>query len=176
MVAEGLKKARFGCQIGSCLGECCVDGESGGPLTEAEARWIESNRDEILPQMDGASKAQVLRDGLVSGKKTQLYTPLLGRGGPCVYSQRDAKGVSICLFEKQFLSSKLEFQKPLSCHLYPLIYKETRFYKSLNYERRGSCLSSWHQGELLVKFAEKALVRQFGLSFTRELLSIVEQA
>jgi hypothetical protein len=173
MVAEGLKKACFGCQLGKCLGQCCVEGENGGPLILDEARWIEEHKSELLPEMTEVAQSQVLQDGMVFKNGRQVYTPLLGEGAPCVYALRDSGGKSECLFEKLFSQGQIEFQKPLSCHLYPLIYKETCHYKTLSYERRNLCLSSWGQGVLLVKFAEKALTRQFGESFTQELLEIV---
>ncbi|MBT3786655.1 DUF3109 family protein [bacterium] len=176
MIAEGLRVARFACRVSECKGACCVEGEQGGPLSLKEARWIEENIEEFLPKMDPQSRTQVRLKGAVDKSEKGGgggHTPLLGEGGPCVYLVHDKQGVGHCLFEKSYADGKSSFRKPVSCQLYPLIFKETRFYKVLTYERRGVCLSSWNRGPLLLEFEKEALLRKFGESFTKKLLEEV---
>jgi len=176
MIAEGLKVARFACKLGQCKGACCVEGEQGGPLTVEESHWIQKNIKSVLPYMKSECRDLVEKRGPVHRSESVDHTPLNGTGGPCIYLVQDESGTGRCLFEKLGSEGIIDFSKPISCHLYPLLYKETRYYKMLSYERRGVCLSSWNQGPLLIEFEKEALIRKFGPEFTQRLIQSVQQA
>lgn len=170
MIAEGLLRARFRCDIGNCKGACCVEGEQGGPLTAEEAQWIRENTHDFIEYLDEVCQSLIREKGAVDNTTLTPHTPLNGEGGPCVYLIKDQNGLGRCIFEKLHTEGKIPFQKPVSCHLYPIIFKQTRFYKMLSYERRDVCSSSWNRGSLLVEFERDALERKFGKSFTERLI------
>ena len=47
LVSDDVADARFGCNLGACLGGCCVEGDSGAPLAEEERAELEA----VLPEV-----------------------------------------------------------------------------------------------------------------------------
>ena len=41
LISEDVFEAMFACDLSKCKGACCVEGESGAPLTEDELEKIE---------------------------------------------------------------------------------------------------------------------------------------
>lgn len=162
LIADAIRTARFGCRLQICLGKCCEEGESGAPLTEMEAITIETLRPQILPYLDERRQAMV-KEASVVRESGRPHTPLDGDGGPCVYLVPGDNGVKTCSIEMLYRSGKTGFQKPVSCHLFPLIYGETPFYRTLSLQTRLSCVSGYgNEQPHLVEFLRQPLIRQFG--------------
>ena len=42
IVSEDILEKEFVCNLSACKGACCVDGDAGAPLSEAETKILES--------------------------------------------------------------------------------------------------------------------------------------
>ena len=47
VVSEDLISEDFVCNISSCKGNCCVEGEAGAPLNEKEVLYLQKNYSKI---------------------------------------------------------------------------------------------------------------------------------
>ncbi|PCJ18768.1 MAG: hypothetical protein COB02_10060 [Candidatus Cloacimonadota bacterium] len=170
MVSEGLKTLKFGCNLEKCKGLCCVDGDLGGPVTKDEQDWIKNNKDSFYEHLSEDAKAVVDRDGLIYKDNDGAYTPLLEEAGACVYLTEDIDGIQKCIFERLYFERKIDFRKPLSCHLFPLLVSENHYSKVLSFEKRATCNGCFTKdSKLMVKFEQEALTRQFGQDWVKKL-------
>ena len=47
----------FCCDLDACKGQCCVEGDSGAPLTLDEVGQLESVLDDVWPQLSAKAQA-----------------------------------------------------------------------------------------------------------------------
>ena len=59
-----------------------------------------------------------------------LVTPLVN-GGECAYVIFDEKGITKCGIEKAYEDGVVDWQKPISCHLYPIRVTEYRNFSAI---------------------------------------------
>lgn len=178
IVSSDLLTERFLCDLSSCRGICCVEGNAGAPLEEDEVSTLgqefDAYRDFMTPEGLSTVEQQgfAVRDG-----DGDLVTPLVG-DAECAYSfSRD--GVTLCAIEQAWAAGATPFRKPISCHLYPI--RVTRFGDGslgLNYHRWAVCDGARKLGAArgvpVYKMLREAIVRRFGVSFF-EALEIAEE-
>ena len=84
------------------------------------------------------------------------------------------KGIAKCSIEKAYLDGKIDFKKPISCHLFPVRIKEYRGFHALNYEQIKICKPACECGSKLkiplYSFLKEALIRKYGEKWYKELL------
>jgi hypothetical protein len=104
--------------------------------------------------------------------KKEWVTPLV-KGRECAYTVFD-NGVAKCGIEKAWLDGKIDFQKPVSCHLYPIrINRMKSGVDSVNYDRWSICKAACKLGESLkvpvYRFLKSSLVRKYGAAWYEQL-------
>ena len=118
----------FICDLEKCLGACCIEGDAGAPVSEEECRKLKEILpviwDDLLPE----AKAVIERQGVAYvDEEGDLVTSIVN-GKDCVFTCYGKNGMCQCAVEKAFREGKIDFYKPVSCHLYPVRLKE---YKEL---------------------------------------------
>jgi hypothetical protein len=97
----------------------------------------------------------------------EYKTPLVDNG-PCAYVTYQ-EGVALCGIESAFRDGKLDWPKPVSCHLYPIRIQDVGGYDALNYEKWNICSPACKQGKAahmpVFRFVKDALIRKYGTSF-----------
>jgi hypothetical protein len=179
IVGTELLEEDFLCNLDSCKGHCCVEGESGAPLDEGEEKEIEEYYPKFKKHLREESIKEIEKTGfsVIDKRDGELVTPLL-KGKECVYTIFE-HGIAKCGIEKEFLRGKIPFRKPISCHLYPIrIKKMGDDMEALNYHFWDVCDPARKYGcKKKVKayvFLEDALVRRYGREWYDELLETVE--
>ncbi|MCF8225658.1 MAG: DUF3109 family protein [Bacteroidales bacterium] len=162
----------FVCHLEKCRGMCCVYGDSGAPLTEEETKILEEQFDMISPFLRPEGVDAILSKGAWEfDADGDRVTPLMGHDD-CAYSVID-NGIARCGIENAFQSGKIDFQKPLSCHLYPVRISRIGNNIALNYHKWDVCkpaLSLGREYDLPVfRFLKEAIARAFGNEFYEEL-------
>ena len=75
--------------------------------------------------------------------------------------------------EKAYNKGVINFQKPISCHLYPVRINEYDQITAINYHSWSICSDACKLGKSLkipiYKFVKKALIRKFGISWFNSL-------
>lgn len=162
-------KEYFSCNLSHCRGACCVEGNSGAPLEEDEVDILEAEYEAYKPYMKPEGVAAVEEQGfMVVDTDGEYTTPLIG-DAECAYSFEE-DGITFCAIERAYREGKTSFQKPVSCHLYPI--RVARFRNGsygLNYHRwdicRGARECGQHTGVPVYKALKEPLIRRFGEEF-----------
>ncbi len=176
LVSDELIKEQFACALDKCQGACCEEGDYGAPLEEQEVDIIKGLLSEILPFLDEKSKKVISEEGYhVYNEETDNIETTLVDGGPCVFMGREKSGISYCAIEKAYYAGKIDYKKPISCHLYPIRVSknETIGFEALNYDRwdicSAACTKGKKEGIRIYEFAKEAIIRKYGVDFYQEL-------
>ena len=169
----------FCCDLESCLGQCCIDGDAGAPITAEEEKIIK----EILPMIWNEllpRAQQVIEEKGISyrDQEGELVTQILD-GSNCVFSCYTPGGKCICAIEKAYREGRINFMKPISCALYPLRLKTlSNGNVAVNYHRWKICKSAEVLGRAkgirVYEFLKEPLIRRFGPKWYDELVANCE--
>lgn len=173
LVSLDLVEEYFVCDLDRCLGECCVEGDAGAPLTEEEFEKLENHREEILPLLTPAGRRVVEEQG--SGyydPDGDLVTSIVD-GRDCAFTTYGPGGVCLCALEKAFREGVLPDLKPMSCRLYPVRLKEYAGFTAVNFHHWKICRGAKICGKLkevrAYEFLRGPLERRFGKEWWEEL-------
>lgn len=172
LVSDEIIKEQFVCDLTSCKGACCVDGDAGAPLNKDELDKINEVYDKVLPYLNEESIKELNRQGrYVYDKEFGWVTPTIN-SKICVYGITDEKGIVKCGIEQAYRDGKVKWKKPISCHLFPVITKKSRHSDTeyVNYEpREDNCKAACSLGKKLkvpvYVFLKEPLIRKFGQKF-----------
>jgi hypothetical protein len=172
LISDDLKSVYFCCDLQQCKGACCVEGDAGAPLEDEEVSLLEDHIDDIKPFMVTGGIKEVERTGVFDyDAAANLVTPLVN-GRECAFAYLET-GIARCAIEKAFEEKKITFQKPISCHLYPVRLSPLKENEAVNYHKWHICSKAIEKGEKekipLYRFLESALTRKFGPSWFRQL-------
>ncbi|MEP7277464.1 MAG: DUF3109 family protein [Bacteroidota bacterium] len=177
LISDDVISCQFVCDLNKCKGGCCEDGDAGAPLSKQELEEVKKAYERVKPYMTKEGIETIEKNGLYQyDREFGWVTPSVG-GKICAYGYRDKKGIILCAFEQAFNEGKIQWKKPISCHLYPIKIKKSSEYEMVNYEPRETmCSPACALGEKLkvpaYVFLKNALVRKYGEDFYR----LLEQA
>jgi len=162
----------FLCNLSECKGACCVDGDSGAPLTEEEAVEIETYYPDFKRYIPKWNKLEIEKQGTsLTDKDGDLVTPLMNNK-ECVYTFTDEDGVTKCAIEKAYLKGEIPFRKPVSCHLFPIRITEYSDFDAVNYQELAICKPGRECGAKnklpLYQFLKEPLIRKYGEEWYKE--------
>lgn len=84
----------------------------------------------------------------------------------CVFTCYDAQGRCQCAIEKAYLEKRIDWIKPISCHLYPIRIDRHPTFDAVNYHRWRICHAAeafGSQNNLRVyQFLKEPLIRKYG--------------
>lgn len=164
---------KFVCDLNACKGACCVEGDTGAPLKKEEVKLISEQLDEIIPYMTNEGIEVVKKNGVSYLDEDGEQVTSLIKGKDCAFVFKDELGIVKCAIEKAYLEKKIKFNKPISCHLYPIRVKKFGEYTALNYDQWKICAPACTCGDKLnvtvFKFLRTPIIRAFGSDFYKEL-------
>jgi hypothetical protein len=172
LISDEVIEEQFVCDLNKCKGACCEDGDAGAPLTDTELDELVNHYDVIASYMTDEGKAVVEKDGKYTyDKEFGWVTPTI-ESKVCVYGMTDAKGIVKCGIEQAYNDGKVNWKKPISCHLFPIRVKlsKNKVTEYVNYEpREDLCSAACTLGKKLkvpvYVFLKDALVRKYGTEF-----------
>lgn len=158
LISEDVVSEFFCCNYEECKGQCCISGDSGAPLDEAEINDLERSYDTFSSEMSDKGRAVVAEKGFFDiDIEGDIVTPVVPETQECVYTHFDSQGNCLCAIEKCHLAGKCDFYKPMSCRLYPIrITNLTGGGKALNVHHWDICKGAFEKGK-----KEKIRVYQF---------------
>ncbi|MEQ9188566.1 MAG: DUF3109 family protein [Cryomorphaceae bacterium] len=156
----------FVCDLKACKGACCVEGDAGAPLTDEEIDTIEKAYEGVKAFLRPEGVKAIEEQGTsIQDEDGDWVTPLI-EGKECAFTLFDEKGTAMCGIETAWKAGATEFQKPVSCHLYPIRTKRFKEFEAVNYERWSICSPACSLGKELktpvYRFAKDALIRKYG--------------
>jgi Protein of unknown function (DUF3109) len=181
LVSDDIVEEQFVCNLNACKGACCWEGDYGAPLEVAELPVLEDIYESVKPFLTPAGIAAIEAQGKhVWFEPAQEHTTPLIDGGACAYMTHDALGIAKCGIEMAWKAGATHFQKPISCHLYPIRIEKFESFDSeaLNYDRWEICSAACENGKTLkvpvYVFLKDALIRKYGEAFYEELEGAAE--
>ena len=173
LVSLDVLEKEFCCDLETCRGCCCIEGDAGAPVSDEELQQIEQLLPELLPQMTKEARAVVEEQGLSYLDPSGERVLSIVNGKDCIFARTDHNGWCYCLIEKAFNAGKISFKKPISCHLYPIRLTRVGDYTGVEYHRWDICHCARQLGKKkhipLYQFLREPLIRRFGEAWYAEL-------
>lgn len=178
LVSGEIFEKEFVCNLNACKGACCIEGNEGAPLQQGEIDLLEKHLEAIKPYMTEGGVKQVDTKGVFYMDRENEPVTSLVRGKECAFVFFDEKGITKCAVEQAYRDEKIPFNKPISCHLYPIRVKKYKSFTALNYDKWPICKDACALGEELgvpvYRFLEEPLKRVYGVAFYTELEKAAE--
>jgi len=173
IIPDNLFEEKFCCDLPLCKGACCIEGNAGAPLSEMEISVLEDIMDAVKPYLTTKGKEVIEKNGVFDFDIEGCFATPLVDEKECAFCI-DEDGIACCAIEKAWntgvlkgLSNDAQFNKPVSCHLYPIrfVTKENGFVE-LKYHKWDVCYYARKKGRELditvFEFLKQPLVRKFG--------------
>lgn len=173
LVSFDIIEKYFCCDLDACLGECCIAGDAGAPLTEDEDGRLKALMPEIRPHItEKAAKAIDEKGASYRDPEGELVTQLVD-GAACVYTCMEKGGLCLCALEKARREGNARMFKPISCSLYPARIKDYGTFTAVNYDRWKICrpaeILGKKKGIRVYEFLKEPLISRFGKEWYDEL-------
>ena len=170
LISDEIIEEQFVCDLTKCKGACCVDGDAGAPLENNELKELDKVFDEVKPYLTAEGKSQIEQQGkYIYDNEFGWVTPTI-HNGMCAYGTVNKNGIVKCGIEEAYNDGKIDWKKPISCHLFPIRIKKTKKAELVNYEpREDLCKSACILGKSLkvpvYQFLKEPLIRKYGAGF-----------
>ncbi len=178
LVSDDIRDIHFVCKLAACHGDCCVEGDAGAPLEEDEISILEDYIDKIKPFLSEKGREVIELLGVFDYDTDASYVTPLVDNEECAFV-RFENGIAFCSIEKAWLEGKIPFQKPISCHLYPVRISKVGDFTAVNYEKWSVCQPALILGEKkgvpLYWFLKEPLVRKLGEAWYERLVKVMEK-
>ena len=118
-VNKEIADTNFTCDLSKCKGACCtMESEFGAPITKEEIEEIDKILPVVIKYLPKEHVAIIEKDGFWHEKHGELMTRSLNNRA-CVFVIWDGD-IAKCGIERAYRDGKVDFIKPVSCHLFPI--------------------------------------------------------
>ncbi|HRR08985.1 MAG TPA: DUF3109 family protein [Rhodothermales bacterium] len=165
LISDEVAEAHFTCDLGGCLGACCVQGEEGAPLLPEERGILQNLLPIIEPRLRPEARAVIQREGVWEEVVPDRYATTCVDGSECVFVYYEGP-IAKCTIQKAYQEGEVDWPKPVSCHLYPIRARRYGTQEVLNYEKWEICAPGRNCGKktgiYLSDYLADPLVRKYG--------------
>ena len=181
IVSLEILEKEFCCNLDSCKGCCCIEGDAGAPVTPEEEQALQSMLPYLLPHMTKEAREIVEQQGIAYNDPSGERVLSIVNDKDCIFARTDHNGWCYCAIEQLFNSQKqsIPFKKPISCHLYPIRLTKVGNLTGLEYHRWDICHPARQLGHKmhlpLYRFLKEPLIRRFGQQWYDELCLTAEE-
>lgn len=166
VVTLDLFREQFCCDLGACKGACCIEGDAGAPVKLEEVAQLEEAAEMVWDELSPKAQEVIKAQGVVYTDQDGDIVTSIVDNKDCVFTCYDDKGCCYCAIDKAFREGRCKFQKPISCHLYPIRLSRMGSYTAVNYHRWDVCKAATLLGKKLnlpvYKFLKEPLIKAFG--------------
>ena len=182
LISDHIIEEQFVCDLSKCKGGCCEDGDAGAPLNVDELDELINHYEIIKPYLTPAGIAAIEKQGKYTFDKTYGWVTPTIKGEMCAYAYRDENKIIKCGIEQAYYNGKLEWKKPISCHLFPIRIQKSKLdpdVEYVNYEpREDLCKAACALGKKLKVpvyiFLKESIIRKYGEGFYEALAATAE--
>lgn len=170
VIDDAISRVSFRCDLAVCQGACCcIAGGRGAPLADEEVQEIHRALPVVSRYLSEASLRTIETLGPVEGAWGDYATTCIDERECVFVTLQD--GIALCAFERAYRDGAIAWQKPLSCHLFPIRVRGGSP-PALRYEEipecRGGRERGRHERTPLYEFLREPLVRRFGQAWYDE--------
>lgn len=178
LVTLDMAERFFQCDLSKCLGECCIEGDAGAPITEEEFEKLEKVKEIVWDDLLPAARERIKEAGVgYVDEEGDLVTQIVD-GRNCVFTTYAHGGMCLCAIEKAYREGRCDWRKPMSCYLYPLRLTTYPTFTAVNYHRWKICkcaeILGRANGTRLYQFMKEPLIERFGQEWYDELCEACE--
>lgn len=178
LVSLDLAERFFLCDLDKCLGECCIEGDAGAPISEQEYQKLKDLKDVVWDDLLPSAQERIREAGVgYIDEEGDLVTQIVD-GRNCVFTTYGENGMCLCALEKAYREGRTDFRKPISCYLYPLRLTEYPTFTAVNYHRWKICRCAEVLGRAkkvrLFQAMKEPLIARFGKEWYDELAEACE--
>lgn len=179
LVTLDLIEQFFLCDLDSCKGECCIEGDAGAPISKEEYEILKSLVPTVWDDLTPAAKQIIEEQGVgYIDEDGDLVTSIVN-GRDCVFTTYVPNGMCYCAIEKAYREGRTDFYKPISCHLYPVRLNRYPDFTAVNYHKWSICKCAEVLGRKekvrAYQFLREPLVRRFGQEWYDELCLVAKE-
>jgi hypothetical protein len=178
LISDDVVQAAFSCLLTACKGACCVQGASGAPLEKSELAEIDAALVAVRDQLRPEALAVIEKEGAWEEVAPGHYATTCVGDAECVFVRYDGP-VAKCAIQEAYHEGKVGFEKPISCHLYPIRITKLGDFEALNYEQIDICAPGRtcgaEQGIGLAEMLERPLTRKYGPDWYTQFLLMVRE-
>ena len=180
LVSLDLVERFFCCDLESCLGACCIEGDAGAPITKDEYELLKKILPTVWDDLLPRAQEEITAHGVAYvDQEGDLVTNIID-GKNCVFTCYEPGGLCSCAIERAYRNGRIAWRKPLSCYLYPVRVKRlTDGTFAVNYDRWKICkcaeVLGRKEGLRVYQFLKEPLIERFGQAWYDELALTCEQ-
>lgn len=165
LISDEVALAEFACDLNVCKGACCVIGDAGAPVTSSEIPMLNRAFELLSSELTAEAVDAVKTGGLVQ-KSKDGFELRCRPDGACVFVVEE-KGVSLCAIQRAYFQGRFDWEKPVSCHLFPIRISALEGVDLMNFQYIPSLCSGGKacgrkSKKGLAEFLERPLVRRYG--------------
>lgn len=164
LVRTEVLQTKFECDLQICKGACCtVESEYGAPLRDEEIDKIGEILDIVKEYLSDRNCKEIDSNGFYHIRQNEpMTTSINNKDCVFVYFEED---IARCAIEKAYLDGRVDFKKPISCHLFPI--RISHFGNDvLRYEKFSECGPALEKGKTtdstIAEFCKDSLIRLYG--------------
>lgn len=155
-------------------------GDAGAPVAEEEIPKLRQIFDLLKNELHPQARKEVSKKGVVQKTSHGRFSLACRDNKECIFVSYSDEGIAYCAIQKAFLEGRINWEKPLSCHLYPLRLKRIADFEYANFEYveclcSAACIKGEKEEIYLSDFLEKPLVRRYGKEWYNEFVEACEQ-
>lgn len=167
ILSEDIATSCFACDITRCKGACCVVGDAGAPVDEGEISILQKAYKQLSHRLNPKAVEAAEQQGVVQKDAKGVFEITCVDGNECIFVEKNDNGVATCAIQNAYYRGELNWEKPLSCHLFPIRLKKVSGMEFANFEYlpdicSAGCANGRNEGIYLSEFLEQALKRRYG--------------
>src|SRR6476661_9413773 len=110
VISDDIADHFFVCNLEACKGACCVEGDLGAPLEEAELKILEQEYAAIEPYLTDAGRAAIQEQGLYIKDWEGDFSTTTINDRECAYAIYDENLSLKCGIEQAYLDGKISWK------------------------------------------------------------------
>lgn len=179
ILSDDIKEEFFVCNLEKCKGACCVEGDLGAPLTKDELPVLDDIYEDVKPYLMPEGRKAIEKQGKYILDEEGDYSTTTINGKECAYAIYDDRNILKCGIEQAHIDGKIDYKKPISCHLYPIRITSYEKFDAANYDRWHICSDACTFGKELgvpvYKFLKDPLIRKYGSEWYNKLENTIDR-
>lgn len=183
LISDDIANEQFVCDLHKCKGGCCDDGDAGAPLASEELEELIEHFETIKPYLTPEGIQAIETQGKYLYDKTFGWVTPTIKGKMCAYGFKTKEGIIKCGIEQAYNDGKIDWKKPISCHLFPIRIQKSQLQPDmeyLNYEpREDLCKAACDLGKKLKMpvyiFLKESIIRKYGEEFYEALCMAIQK-
>lgn len=180
ILSDDIATAKFACDLPRCKGACCVVGDAGAPVSKTEIPVLHKAYQMLKGELNSEAVAVAERDGVVIGSSKTGYEIATVKNEECIFVKYDENKVAYCAIQKAYFEGRFNWEKPISCHLFPVRLKRIADFDYANFEYvpklcSAACEKAERENIHLAEFLEKPLTRRYGSEWYSEFIEYCKE-